>query len=367
MLAAVAPATAQPSARIALPEPTGRCGVGTMAWQWIDSTRTDTIGQAHLGRHITAQVWYPSERGNNEVRAFYAPLVDTTASDYGRLMARVETHATMRAPFAASLTTAPVVVLSTGRVMAAYDYSSIAEELASHGVIVVGVNSSLLSRMFLTDGNVIPPLPAPPLSVLQHFDSADVYFEPMVQAVTGDLAFVLKRLSEIDQSDAVLRRRLDLNRLGMMGHSNGAIAASRACASERRCQGFLGIEGTQTRELRKNGVTKPYALLISDQSLGFDAENVYRELGNRSGTHYTVLTVRGAGHNTFTDLLLIRPTLFSYHIEPRRGVDITRGAVHAFFQAVLQDRSLLPTWTAPLASYSEVSVQTTFGREGPRE
>ncbi len=338
-----------------------------MALQWIDSTRTDTTGQPQRGRHITAQVWYPAERGDGGAPAEYAPLVDTATSEYGHLMARVETHARMQVPFAASLTSAPVVVLSTGRVMAAYDYTSIAENLASHGLIVVGVNSSLLSRMFLTDGNVIPPLPAPPLSVLQHFDSADVYFEPMVQAVAGDLAFVLKRLSEMNQSDAVLRHRLDLNRLGMMGHSNGAIAASRACAVERRCQGFLGIEGTQTRELRKNGVTKPYALLISDQSLGFDTENVYRELGNRSGTHYTVLTVQGAGHNTFTDLLLIRPTLFSYHIEPRRGVDITRGAVHAFFHAVLQDRSLLPTWTAPLASYSEVSVQQTFGRDGARE
>jgi hypothetical protein len=152
---------------------------------------------------------------------------------------------------------------------------------------------------------------------------------------------------------------LDLGRLAMMGHSNGALAASRACAEEGRCRAFLGIEGTQTREIRKKGVAKPHALLISRQSLGYDAENVYRELGTRPAAVYTVVIVEGAGHNSATDLLLIRPSLFDYPIAPARGVAIARSTIRAFL-----DRSVPPRRGAELPSalegYPEVEVQTSF-------
>src|SRR5262249_36116119 len=157
-----------------------------------------------------------------------------------------------------------------------------------------------------------------------HFDEADLYLEPMIRDVAADLRFVVRRLGLENRAESVLAGHLDLRRLAMMGHSNGALAASRACAEEGRCRAFLGIEGTQAREIRKHGVGKPYGLLISDQSLGYDAENVYRELGSHRGTSYTVMVVNGAGHNTSTDLLLVRPTLFQYRLDPGRGVDIAR-------------------------------------------
>ena len=171
------------------------------------------------------------------------------------------------------------MVFSTRRATAAYDYSSIAEDLASHGYVVAGVNSPQLSRYWTQDGEVVQPLPPPPLKVLQHFDETDEFFEPLVRLLAADLRFVLDMLERVDRSDPILGGHLNRRRLAMMGHSNGALAASRACAEDRRCRAFLGIEGTQTREFRKHGVHNPYGLLISDQSLGYDAENVYRELG----------------------------------------------------------------------------------------
>lgn len=243
--------------------------------------------------------------------------------------------------------------------MAPYDYTAIAEDLASDGWVVVGVASPRLSRFIREDGAPIAPMPAPSIRVLQHFDSADVYFEPMVRTVAADLRLVVRKLEVVDQMDPILRGHLDLDRLAMMGHSNGALAASRACAEEGRCRAFLGIEGTQTREIRKHGVSKPYALLISDQSLGYDAENVYRELGTRRGSAYTVLIVKGAGHNSATDLLLIRPSMFNYPIAPVRGVEIARAAIRAFLARNLPPRNGADLRSA-LGNYPEVEVQTSF-------
>jgi hypothetical protein len=243
--------------------------------------------------------------------------------------------------------------------MAPYDYTAIAEDLASDGWVVVGVASPRHSRFTLENGNPIAPLPAVPIRVLQHFDSADVYLETMVRTVAADLRFVVRKLEVVGRMDPILRGHLDLNHLAMMGHSNGALAASRACSEEGRCRAFLGIEGTQAREIRKQGVSKPYALLISDQSLGYDAENVYRELGSRRRSDYTVVIVKGSGHNSATDLLLIRPVLFDYPIAPARGVAIARTAIRGFLDGSLSPRRESDLRSA-LKGYPEAEVLTSF-------
>jgi hypothetical protein len=342
-----------------LPLPTGRYAVGVLTALWVDSTRVDTLDGMRGPRPVRVQIWYPAGPGSTYTSAPYAPGIDSSSGEYGRLLARVRGHSRFRPPFSRALRRAPVLVFSTGRAMATYDYTAIAEDLASHGWVIVGVASPRLSRFIRDDGAPIAPMPPPPIRFLQHFDSADVYFEPMVRAVAADLRFVVRKLEVVDRTDQTLRGHLDLGRLAMMGHSNGALAASRACAEEGRCGAFLGIEGTQTREIRKQGVSKPYGLLISDQSLGYDAENVYRELGTRRGSTYTVVIVKGAGHNSATDLLLIRPSLFDYPIAPARGVAIARAAIRAFL-----DRSLPPrigaTLRSVLETFPEVEVQISF-------
>ncbi len=350
------PAFAQDST-ITLPAPTGTHAVGTFATMWLDPARTDSSTSAP--RPVRIQMWYPAARNPELGRASYAPDVDSSGSDYGRLLAGVAPHASWRPRFEQGIPPAPVVVFSTGRSMAAYDYTSLAEDLASHGYVVVGVNSPGLSRMTNAQGEPIPPLPAPPLAVLQHFDQADRYFDPMVRDVDADLRFVLAHLASANRSDSLLAGHLDLRRFAMMGHSNGALAASRACAENNWCQAFVGIEGTQTREIRKQGTRKPYLLLISDASLGYDVEGVYRETGTHPRSRYTAVIVKGAGHNTFTDLLLVRPTLFHYAIAPGRGVEITRAAVRAFLDANLLGGKNA-TLEGSLAPYPEAKVQTTF-------
>ncbi|HEX5032801.1 MAG TPA: hypothetical protein VFX78_15260 [Candidatus Eisenbacteria bacterium] len=341
---------------IPLPAPTGNEAVGTTTTFWVDSARADTIDATP--RTVSAQIWYPAEVAAGSAVAGYAAGVDT-AGDYGRLLASVRGHARRSPRFARKVKRAPVLLFSTGRSLSAYDYTSMAEDLASHGYVVVGVNSPGLSRYWRPDGVQVPAQRPPSIRVLQKFDSADVVLEPMIRDVSADLRFALGRLEQADRSDPILKDHLDLKRIAMAGHSNGAIAASRACAGDERCRAYFGIEGTQAREVRKGGVTKPFALLISDQSLGFDAENVYRELGTHSASRYTVIVVKGAGHNTFTDLLLVRPSLFQYSIDPKRGAEITRVAVRAFLDTNLRDKDpgLLKSALAP---YSEVDVQTAF-------
>lgn len=175
---------------IVLPPPTGRYTVGTLTAFWVDSTRVDTLAGMRGARPVRVQIWYPAEPGGAFTRAPYAAEIDSFSGEYGRLLARVRGHSRLGPPFSRALHGAPVLVFSTGRAMAPYDYTAIAEDLASDGWVVVGVASPRLSRFTREDGDPIAPMAPPPIRSLQHFDSADVYFEPMVQTVAADLRFV---------------------------------------------------------------------------------------------------------------------------------------------------------------------------------
>jgi dienelactone hydrolase len=314
---------------ISLPAPTGPHRVGVFVTTWWDSSRVDTTDGTPAPRPIGLELWYPAAPDDAAPAPYAAE--SRALGELGRLLEHVRVHARWRAPFATGLRRVPVLVLSTGRSAATYDYTSLAEDLASHGYVVLGVDSPGLSRMVSPAGVPMGVAPAPTLAMLQHFDAADAFFEPMIRDVAADLRFVVHGLGRLDRSDPLLAGHLDRSRLGMLGHSNGALAASRACAEEPACRACLGIEGTQAREIRKGGVRKPYALWISEQSLGFDAEGVYRELGAHSPSNYTVIEVARAGHNSATDLVLVRPALFHYDMPAAEGIALARTAVRAFF------------------------------------
>jgi hypothetical protein len=179
---------------------------------------------------------------------------------------------------------------------------------------------------------------------------------PMNALVSADLRFALRRLSHLDRSHPVLGGHMDLTRVGMFGHSNGGMAGSRACALEAVCRVFFSVEGQQTREIRLNGVDKPYGLLYSEQTLSFDTAGVFTEMRLHAKGPFELYRVAGAGHNSVTDLLLVRPTLFTYTIDSRRGLDITHAIIRAFY-----DRYLLGS-TAKPDSFPEVRMER-FGRD----
>lgn len=317
-----------------LPTPTGVHPVGVISRTLIDSTRSDSSGPAPSSRSVNLLVWYPAERDSGEP-APYVEDLGAEAGELGALHARVRPNARRRAAFVRDVARAAVVVLAPGRVAAGFDYTSLSEDLASHGYVVVAVTSPGHSKIFRPDGTIQPVRfgPMPPSSYPNRFDELQ---EPMNRLISADLLFVSRQLAVLNAGDPVLRGRLDLAAVGMMGHSNGAMAGSRACASDERCRAFLGIEGSQTREIRQAGNAKPFGLVYSEQTLAFDTLGVFTSMRDRARAPFSLYRVAQAGHNSFTDLLLIRPTLFNYPLEAVRGVAITRAIVRGFFDTHLK-------------------------------
>jgi hypothetical protein len=341
---------------IVLPNPTGKHAVGVVTIMWTDKSRIDSLASPVAARTLLGRIWYPGTAAQGTAPAPYAEHLDAAANDWTALHVRVRTHSYADVAFADGVTRAPVVVLAPGRSTATFDYTTLGENLASHGYIVVGVDSPFHSKVVLADGT-LAPIRFPSMGPSTYPNGMDSAQAPMNALVSADLRFAFSQLQQLDQSHAILRGHLDLTRVGMFGHSNGGMAGSRACALEATCRAFFSVEGQQTREIRMNGVDKPYGLLYSEQTMSFDTAGVFTEMRLHAKGPFELYRVAGAGHNSVTDLLMVRPTLFTYAIDSRRGVDITHTIIRSFFDRHLRGAAEKP------ASFPEVRVQH-YGRPG---
>ena len=123
-----------------LPEPTGQHAVGRMSYDWVDSTRAEIYAADRKDRReLVVFVWYPAKERAAEF-APYLPQTWSPAVEFlGINVAGLRSHAVLDASVAADNTAYPVLLLSPSGVPPLL-LTAIAEELASHGFIVVGVN-----------------------------------------------------------------------------------------------------------------------------------------------------------------------------------------------------------------------------------
>ena len=319
---------------IPLPEPTGPLPVGVTTQTWIDSSRVDTLSASRGRRRVEVVIWFPAAAMSGTPAPY---VIGLNASDgqLGALYARVRPSARAGALFTSRVRRAPVLLLAPGRIAGAYEYTALAEELASHGYLVIGVNSPGHSKVFVPGGG-LEPVVFPSMPASSYPEGFDALQEPMNRLVGADLAFALERLPRLDRADSTLAGHLALDSVAMLGHSNGAMAGSRVCAAQPRCRAFLGIEGPQARELRLGGNDKPFAQVYGEQTLSFDTLGVFTAMRERARAPFTLFSVRGAGHNSFNDMPLVRTDLFRYPIDARRGIAVTRAIVLRYFDTVLR-------------------------------
>src|SRR5450755_3638518 len=127
------------------------------------------------------------------------------------------------------------------------NYSTLAEDLASHGYVVVGFDAPYrtLSVAF-PDGRVMRrtaennPESCEELPQAQQADCVN----RELAAWTADSAFVLDRLEQLNKSDVSgkFTGRLDMTRVGMFGHSLGGATAAQFCHDDSRCKAGIDVD-----------------------------------------------------------------------------------------------------------------------------
>ncbi len=328
-------AAAQAPSSSPIPPPTGSHHVGTTVWHWSDSTRLDELtpdpGDV---REIMVQVWYPAAPDTTSDRAPYAPLYHELANH--------RSWSYPGAPVASTGSTLPVIVITPGRGLARHVYTGIAEDLASHGYAVLGVDSPHSGRVTYPDGRFIPPTPsyAIPIEILTGpYHRVDEFFEEAAELGAQDVSFALERLAEVHRSDPALRftSRLDLSRIGAFGHSLGGRIGGAAVGVDSRFVAFASMEGVPPSAVRQGGMDAAVLMLLSSELPDMAQPNIREVIPDRRNDVY-VVTLDGFGHNSVTDLPFLDPDTYPYEVEPASALNTTRALLLHFFDEYVREQ-----------------------------
>ncbi len=364
---------------VMLPAPAGPYAVGRVEYDWVDPARAETFGPGHDGkRELDVWVWYPAApAAGNAAPAPYLPPAWRAARAQSQQPAAlaqlllqdlsvVQPHAMLGAPLAIAPAPYPVLVLQPGLGPILPDYTTLAEDLASRGYVVVGSTPTYSSAVVVfPDGRVVPGADAANVGDLATPAEAQQILDKLIQVWAADDSFVLNQVTALNQSDPDGRftGQLDLNHVGFWGHSFGGAAAAETCHLDSRCLAGLNLDGFPYGDVVQAGLDRPFMTLWSDPPSRADpnwqqATRDMQQMESRLGTNGYQLMIRGSRHFNFTDnsvfyapFLKMRGGLGA--IDGRRFLSISSAYSAAFFDHYLKGQPQ-PLLAGPSAQYPEV-------------
>lgn len=352
-------------AYLRLPAPTGSFGVGREATVLVDAARSETHTPATDDpRNVRLVAWYPTEtRGGapgpymSALEAIADGLVASGELNAVQVAAlgAAASNATDGAPISQARATWPLVILSPGNATNVEFYGTIAEELASHGFAVVGVDHPYQVTAVALDGGSVAVYEGDGEAPGQLAAGDDRAAAKIAERV-ADIDFVLDRLAERPGLLSGLAGRLDLDRIAVVGHSNGGVAGAELCASDSRVDACLNIDGilaggpfSATTPIVPS---KPFMFLTKETELHPRLADVFEAGG--IGTFRVI--VPAATHGAFADGPRFVPRVLPLDGDPDRSLRVARGFAVAFLRHVLlgEPRSLLGGVDAPTDVVVEV-------------
>jgi len=352
---------------VTLPTPTGSFTVGRTILDWTDPATLDNLAPAPAPgatRELLVWIWYPSAAGPSAAKDDYLPV---SLRYHGRnnpniwtLLTRdpanVRGHSVRNPAVSPQQPSYPVVIFRGGGSSGALNYSALAEDLASHGYVVVGFDAPWrTSLVVFPDGRTMARTAQnnPESCVVPDRARMEQCVNRVMSAWTGDIGFVLDRLAALNAADpsGILTRRLDLARVGIFGHSLGGAVAAQFCSEDSRCSAGIDIDGAPHGSVIEAGLHQPFMFLLSDHRHETDSGSaqIRRDIQSiqdrQPPDHRLQATIRGAFHYTFSDdgaLLKSRVVRALIRLTGRLGMSgrrqlaVTSYCLHSFFDAYLK-------------------------------
>ena len=369
-----------------LPAPTGPYQVGTSQWYLMDKSREEThTVQPDDYREISVYGWYPADASNMKKTAEYMKK----SRIYLNQLRFVHTHAYSDAEVLKKQTPYPVLIFSHGYSGVATQNTALMEELASHGYAVFSIGHTYESSVeFFPDGRIIPFSPSADTSESLSkaekeakelksgdIDSAIEFFKKFntsqafgqsIYIWSADTRFVIDWLEKLnnDEKTSPFYQKLDLERLGVMGHSFGGVTAAHVAFEDNRVKAALSFDGgVPGGEFIDHSLNVPFMFMKSETSRALlNANRLVLEhmMGSSNNDVYNI-TVRGSMHEDFCDLAVFSPVL--KYFRPAKGIvgqkmlKIMNAYTLAFFNKHLMgiDSPLLDD---PSPDFPEVIIKT---------
>ena len=357
-----------------LPRPTGPYDVGRRVFRWVDQERPEPLSGSATGkRSVVTWLWYPATAGAPRPTAPYVADLDRLAKILSRdeiaLVRSVVTHAQADVPLAGT-ERFPIVLFSPGAETISALYTSLLEDLASHGYIVAAIDHAYdVKGVVLADGRLVKEAKRPSGGEALLRDE-----RARASVRVEDMRFALDQLARIDAGlDAdTWRGRLDLSHVAAFGHSIGGMTAAEFCMREPRvlaCANLDGVVAAVPAYLDTGGRGPAQPFLFMQKPFGpvkgeAPPETqrrvaLLRERGNealagvRRGRSYRV-TIDDATHASFSDEELLQGNSMRHE----ELIGLVRRYLRAFLDQTLKDAGDTALDTPPADSAVHIQAFT---------
>jgi predicted dienelactone hydrolase len=358
---------------VSLPAPAGRYPVGRMITQWTDNSRQETLGGSGGPREIAVWMWYPAAPSDAAPTPYMPPQwAQTRQADRGvgllvfQSVASIHAHAVEDAPLATD-GPYPVLIAEPGLGPLIPEYTTLAEDMASRGYVVLGLNPTYSASVTVLNGQVIPVTDQG--TILDNATPAEAQQQGdrLVAIWAADDRFAIDEAGRLNaDATSPFYGKLDMQHIGLWGHSFGGASALEACHLDTRCMAAADLDGTPFGTVPTAGLDKP-VLFEWSEPLGRSDPMIVKADQDAAAIFATVpegyqVTIKGTRHFNFTDYAAgFNPLMHSFGvigpINGARGLRIAADYLAAFFDMTLKGQdSLLLHGSSP--AYPEVTLQS---------
>ena len=348
-----------------LPKPKGKYLVGVDHLSFTDKSRKELFDNSKSTyRNITVKVWYPADEKTD-----YSPYLENVdfainnfnfPEDFRNLL----TNSCKRVPISNAEKTYPVLIFSHGWGEHFSQNTILMEELSSHGYVVFSLGHDFESKFsFYPDGQVVAMDNNSErfikiMNEQQNPEAMEVYNEmfntnsdnerlnifvktsnlmPTLLKESPkywaeDFEFFINNLTEINNTNTILKARLNLDQIGIFGMSMGGIAANEVCIGNNKVKAGVNIDGGIYGLAIDTLINTPFLFINSQRYLGYG--NLFV---NKSNKDCYSVTVRNSDHYNFTDYALYptQTNMMVGTVDAAIPIEFMNAMILAFFDKYL--------------------------------
>lgn len=278
-------------ARLTLPELQGEHGVGTVTETLVDQARPASLVAEASGRKLFVKVWYPAAIEPGDPEPLWAQLGNEPVPLPMRwLVGRansIRTNSKVGAAFSARVENAPVAIYNHGLISFASENTSLAEQLASRGFVVLsiqhveqlqelrGLRSRESTHKRRRDSALAARLkaasPEHKAAMAQEYYEASTTTSQIVAARSADVTFTLENLEQLIGVIPQARPQgLATESVTLIGFSLGGAVGTEFSKGDDRARAVVNLDGGMHGTRIGEPIRVPYLMMYSSANEGIN-------------------------------------------------------------------------------------------------
>jgi hypothetical protein len=375
-----------------LPKPSGKYFVGVTYLSFTDEKRIELFDNDQKNkREITVKVWYPADAKSKPEP--YLRNIDFAIKYcmFPEIYRTLTTNSTLNIPVSINSEKFPILVFSHGWGEHPAQNTVLLEELASHGYIIFSIAhhyecgyseypdgkishiefSSLRFQKLMAEmqNPKVMELIKKMYGAANNDERMQLFREISDVMPTGlkespkywaeDLSFFLDQITGINESKGILKGKLDIDSIGVLGMSLGGIASSELCMVDQRVKAGINMDGGLHGSLLAGKLHVPFMFLSAKRFAGCGAL-----FSGKSDKDCYAFAIKNADHYNFSDYSLYPKPQASFllgTIDGKRALDITNVLVLSFFDKYLKNEKEINLLTEA-AKFPEMETASNLSR-----